>query len=104
MALGKRGKKARQGIDRNAFYDLEKAVDLIKTGATAQSQAASQSHTGAIAGDFAAYLAMCERYGIINYRSLDDLVEAALAFEGGRLPKGPRIGFVTTTGGTVDLL
>jgi large subunit ribosomal protein L1 len=36
MALGKRGKKARQGIDRNAFYDLEKAVDLIKTGATAK--------------------------------------------------------------------
>ena len=28
----------------------------------------------------------------------------ALAFDGGRLPKGPRIGFVTTSGGTVDLL
>jgi len=67
-------------------------------------QAASQSHTGAIAGDYESYLAMCERYGIVNCRSLDDLVEAALAFEGGRLPKGPRIGFVTTSGGTVDLL
>jgi acetyltransferase len=83
---------------------MGKPILAIKTGATAQSQAASQSHTGAIAGDFAAYLAMCDRYGIINYRSLDDLVEAALAFEGGRLPKGPRIGFVTTSGGTVDLL
>jgi acetate---CoA ligase (ADP-forming) len=83
---------------------IGKPVLAIKTGATAQSQAASQSHTGAIAGDYAAYLAMCERYGIVNYRSLDDLVEAALAFAGGRLPKGPRIGFVTTSGGTVDLL
>jgi acetate---CoA ligase (ADP-forming) len=83
---------------------MGKPVLAIKTGATAQSQAASQSHTGAIAGDYAAYLAMCERYGIVNYRSLDDLVEAALAFAGGRLPKGPRIGFVTTSGGTVDLL
>ena len=36
MALGKRGKKAREGIDRNAFYDLEKAVDAIKSGATAK--------------------------------------------------------------------
>src|SRR6185369_8224095 len=36
MALGKRGKKARQGIDRNSFYDLDKAVDLIKSGATAK--------------------------------------------------------------------
>jgi acetate---CoA ligase (ADP-forming) len=76
----------------------------IKTGATAPSRAASQSHTGAIAGDYAAYLAMCERYGIVNFRSLDDLVEAALAFDGGRLPKGPRIGFVTNSGATVDLL
>ncbi|HYY38125.1 MAG TPA: CoA-binding protein, partial [Xanthobacteraceae bacterium] len=83
---------------------MGKAILAIKTGATAQSRAASQSHTGAIAGDYAAYLAMCERYGIVNFRSLDDLVEAALAFDGGRLPKGPRIGFVTNSGATVDLL
>jgi acetyltransferase len=81
-----------------------KPILAIKTGATAKSQAAAQSHTGVIGGDYAAYLAMCERYGICNCRSLDDMVETALAFQGGRLPKGPRIGFVTTSGGTVDLL
>ena len=81
-----------------------KPILAIKTGATAKSQAAAQSHTGVIGGDYAAYLAMCERYGIVNCRSLDDMVETALAFQGGRLPKGPRIGFVTTSGGTVDLL
>jgi acyl-CoA synthetase (NDP forming) len=83
---------------------MGKPILAIKTGATAPSRAASQSHTGAIAGDYAAYLAMCERYGIVNFRSLDDLVEAALAFDGGRLPRGPRIGFVTNSGATVDLL
>src|SRR5712691_7976433 len=83
---------------------MGKPILAIKTGVTAKSQAGSQSHTGAIAGDYEAYLAMCERYGIVNYRSLDDLVEAALAFDGGRLPKGSRIGFVTTSGATVDLL
>jgi acetyltransferase len=83
---------------------MGKPVLAVKTGATALSQAASKSHTGAIAGDYAAYLAMCERYGIVNRRSLDDLVESALAFDGGRLPKGPRMAFVTTSGGTVDLL
>jgi acetate---CoA ligase (ADP-forming) len=81
-----------------------KPILSIKTGATAKSQSAAQSHTGAIGGDYAAYLAMCERYGIVNCRSLDDMLETALAFDGGRLPKGPRIGFVTTSGGTVDLL
>lgn len=81
-----------------------KPVLAIKTGATAKSRAAAASHTGAIGGDYAAYLAMCERYGIVNCRSLDDLLETTLAFQCGRLPKGPRIGFVTTSGGTVDLL
>src|SRR6202163_2015611 len=81
-----------------------KPVLAIKTGATAKSRAAAASHTGAIGGDYAAYLAMCDRYGISNFRSLDDMVEAALAFQGGRLPRGPRVGFVTTSGGTVDLL
>jgi acetyltransferase len=81
-----------------------KPILAIKTGVTAKSQAAAASHTGVIGGDYAAYLAMCERYGICNCRSLDDMVETALAFQGGRLPKGPGIGFVTTSGGTVDLL
>jgi acetate---CoA ligase (ADP-forming) len=81
-----------------------KPVLAIKTGATARSRSAARSHTGAIGGDYAAYLAMCERYGIVNCRSLDDLLETTLAFQCGRLPKGPRIGFVTTSGGTVDLL
>ena len=47
---------------------------------------------------------MCERYGIVAVPSLDDMIETLLAFQGGRLPKGPRVGWVTTSGGTVDLL
>src|ERR1043165_4897719 len=36
MAIGKRSKKAREAIDRNAFYKLEQAVELVKKGATAK--------------------------------------------------------------------
>jgi large subunit ribosomal protein L1 len=36
MAMGKRGKKARDGLSRDDFYPLDKAVDLIKKGATAK--------------------------------------------------------------------
>ncbi len=81
-----------------------KPIIAIKTGATEGSAQAAASHTGAIAGDYAAYLAMCERYGIINCDQLDDLVEVTLAFQCGRVPQGPRIAWVTTSGGTVDLL
>ena len=81
-----------------------KPILAIKTGMTAKSQSAALSHTGAIAGDHAAWLALCDRYGIINCGSLDDLLETTLAFQCGRRPRGPRIGIVTTSGGTVDLL
>lgn len=81
-----------------------KPVIAIKTGATAKSAQAAASHTGAVAGDYSGYLAMCDRYGIINCGDLDQLVETALAFQTGRTPKGPRVGWITTSGGTVDLL
>ncbi len=81
-----------------------KPILAIKTGRSLASQEAAKSHTGAIAGDYAAFLAMCDRYGIVTVRSMDDLVETALAFQCGRRPSGGKIGFVTTSGGTVDLL
>ncbi len=85
-------------------HQAGKPIIAIKTGRSAGSQAASKSHTGAIAGDYATFEAMCERYAIVNCASLDDMVETALAFQGGRIPKGRRIGMVTTSGGTVDLV
>lgn len=81
-----------------------KPIIAIKTGKSRAGQEAALSHTGAIAGDYAAYLAMCDRYGIVNCQNMDDMVETTLAFQTQRRPKGPRIGFVTTSGGTVDLL
>jgi acyl-CoA synthetase (NDP forming) len=81
-----------------------KPIIAIKTGRSQKSRDSARSHTGAIAGDYAAFTAMCERYGIVSCPTLDDMVEMALAFQSRRLPKGPRVGWVTTSGGTVDLL
>jgi acyl-CoA synthetase (NDP forming) len=81
-----------------------KPIVAIKTGKSQKSREAAKSHTGAVAGDYAAFEAMCERYGIITCASLDDMVEILLALQGERLPRGPRVGWVTTSGGTVDLL
>ncbi|MBK19245.1 MAG: hypothetical protein CMM52_10475 [Rhodospirillaceae bacterium] len=81
-----------------------KPMIAIKTGRSQKSREAAQSHSGAVAGDYAAYEAVCERYGIINCETLEEMVEMTLTFQQGRLPKGPRIAFMTTSGGTVDLL
>lgn len=81
-----------------------KPIIAVKTGRTQRSREAAQSHTGAIGGDWAAFTALCERYGIVHCQNLDDMTETVLAFSQGRLPKGRGIGVVTTSGGTVDLL
>ena len=81
-----------------------KPIIAIKTGKSQKSRDSARSHTGAVAGDYGAFTAMCERYGIVVCPTLDDMVEMTLAFQSGRLPKGPRVGWVTTSGGTVDLL
>src|SRR6202140_2642075 len=81
-----------------------KPIIAIKTGKSQKSRDSARSHTGAIAGDYGAFTAMCERHGIVVCPTLDDMVEMLLAFQSGRLPKGPRVGWITTSGGTVDLL
>ena len=81
-----------------------KPIIAIKTGRSQKSREAAQSHSGAVSGDYAAYEAVCERYGIINCESLEEMIEMTLGFQQGRLPKGPAIAFMTTSGGTVDLL
>ena len=81
-----------------------KPLIAIKTGRSRKSREAARSHSGAVAGDYAAYLALCERYGIVNCETLEEMIEMALVFRQGRLPKGPGIAFMTTSGGTVDLL
>ncbi len=81
-----------------------KPIIAIKTGKSMKSRQAAQSHTGAISGDYDGFLAMCERYGIVAVDSLDDMVETMLVFQGGRRAQGARVGWVTTSGGTVDLL
>ena len=42
-----------------------KPIIAIKTGKSQKARDSAQSHTGAIAGDYGAFTAMCERYGIV---------------------------------------
>jgi len=82
----------------------EKPIIAIKTGRSESGRAAALSHSGAVSGDYAVYEAVCERYGIVNCASLEDMLETALAFQGRRFPRGPGVAYMTTSGGTVDQL
>jgi len=81
-----------------------KPILAVKVGQSEGARKSAQSHTGAIAGDYDVFAALCERYGIVLCPSLDDMIETALAFQSGRLPKGDGMAFMSNSGGVVDLL
>ena len=81
----------------------KKPILLVKVGRSAAGQQAAVSHTGALAGDDAVFDAVCAKYGITRCPSLDDMIETALAFSQGRLPRGERIGMAISSGGAKGL-
>lgn len=84
--------------------EARKPILAVKVGQTEGARKSAQSHTGAIAGDYDVFSALCERYGIVLCPSLDDMIETALAFQSGRLPTGDGMAFMSNSGGVVDLM
>lgn len=82
----------------------KKPIIAVKTGRNIASQESALSHTGAICGDYESYLAMCERFGIVNCSTYETLIDTVLAFQSKQFPTGRRIGFITISGGVVDML
>ncbi len=83
---------------------IGKPILMVKSGRSERAKEAVMSHTGALAGDDDVFNALCRRYGIVRCRDLDEMLETCLAFAQGRLPKGRRIGLITTSGNSVGLL
>lgn len=102
MAEGVRRADALMAAAERAF-DAGKPVLMLKVGRTAGGQAAAQSHTGALATDDHIFTAMCRKYGIVLVDTLDELIEATLAFSTGRLPAGNRMALVGYSGGAKGL-
>ncbi len=89
---------------------LEKAADrdvpvvALKAGRTPQSAKLALSHSGAIAGDDAAYRTMFERYGVLPVRSLDELAATALLLSDRRRPGPGGLAAIHDSGGERELL
>jgi acyl-CoA synthetase (NDP forming) len=102
MAEGVRRADALMAAAERAF-NAGKSVLMLKVGRTAGGQAAAQSHTGALATDDHIFTAMCRKYGIVLVDTLDELIEATLAFSTHRLPMGNRVALVGYSGGAKGL-
>ena len=82
---------------------LLKPVLAIKAGRTDSGQAATASHTGALAGAHAAFRAACKQTGVVEVESVRGLINGALALAYQPLPAGDRIAIVTNAGGPAAL-
>jgi len=78
-----------------------KPLIVNKIGQSQAGVRAAASHTAALAGEYAAYQAMFQRYGLIEGRDLGEMVDFAAGFLawGSRLPHGRRVGICTASGG-----
>ncbi|MGA7974861.1 MAG: CoA-binding protein, partial [Pseudolabrys sp.] len=78
-----------------------KPLIVGKIGQSEPGSRAVASHTAALAGAQGAYRAIFERYGLIEGRDFDEMLDMAVAFLacGDRLPAGKRVGICTASGG-----
>ncbi len=80
-----------------------KPLLAIKAGRTASGQAATASHTGALASPHAAFRAACRQHGVIEFESIEAMFNGGLALAYQPLPQGSRIAIVTNAGGPAAL-
>ena len=76
-----------------------KPVVVMKVGRTAEGSAAAASHTASLTGQDKVYDALFEEYGVHRARTTDELLDVAAALSRRTLPKGPRVGVISISGG-----
>lgn len=91
--------------DGKRFVDAASAVSrdtpvlAIKVGRTERGSQAVASHTGALAGEDAAFEAAFRKAGILRAQSSEELFDWARALAWCPLPEGPNIAVLTNAGG-----
>jgi acetate---CoA ligase (ADP-forming) len=95
--------KTPEKFKRVAEKALKAGKPLIvgKIGQTEPGRRAVASHTAVLAGSTAAYRAIFDRYGLIEGRDFDEMLDLAVGFlaNGDRMPAGSRVGICTASGG-----
>jgi len=84
--------------------ELGKPILTWKAGNSAIGRAAAESHTASMTADYELYQTAFREGGFIEVRDVPDVVDITRAFLGKRMPRGNRIGIITTSGGSAVLM
>jgi acyl-CoA synthetase (NDP forming) len=79
-------------------------VVILKAGRTPDAAAMARTHTGALAGDDAAYRALFDRYGVVRVDTLDELAATLLLFSNPARPGAGGLASIHDSGGECELL
>jgi acetyltransferase len=89
------GERLRETLER---VTRDKPVLVLKSGRTDEGRAATASHTGSMSGRDELYDALFAQTGTVRAETLEELLVLARVFSTQPLPKGPRLGVVTSSG------
>ncbi len=81
-----------------------KPIVALKVGASPAGRQAALAHTGSVAGDDAVAGAALRQLNIIRVDSLEELLTTGAAFGYNRWPRGRRMGVLTVSGGSCDII
>ncbi len=81
----------------------KKPIVFLKAGKNEAGAKAVSSHTGSLAGSYAAYQAALKQAGVIEVQTLSELFTVAWALGTQPLPKGNRVAMTTNAGGAAAL-
>lgn len=93
----------RRFIDTAKKITAKKPILILKAGRSEEGARAVSSHTGSLAGSHAAYQAAFKQSGVIEVTNATDLLNAAMALDWLKLPKGSRTAIITNAGGPAAL-
>ncbi len=77
----------------------KKPILVFKSGRTQSGEKAANSHTGSMAGSDQIFEGICRQAGMIRCYNLDMLFDVTTSLLSQPLPKGDRIGIITSGGG-----
>ncbi|NLB72134.1 MAG: CoA-binding protein [Chloroflexi bacterium] len=81
----------------------KKPIVFLKAGKNDAGAKAVSSHTGSLAGSYAAYQAAMRQAGVIEVQTINELFSLAWALGSQPLPKGKRVAMTTNAGGAAAL-
>jgi acyl-CoA synthetase (NDP forming) len=79
-------------------------VVALKVGRSPQGAALAQAHSGALAGEDAAYEAVFRRYGVCRVKSLDEMMDTLELFAAGFRPRARAVTALLDSGGERAML